>query len=113
MLPLVPDMKVMVTENIAFSQKIVHGTTGIVEKIIYDTDSDDCHFIVYFIFMWNAVACKHQDLKNILFPLFLSQITSYIVVPMVLNTIFLKHNYHFFLHMLILISKGKLDPCNC
>jgi hypothetical protein len=43
-LPLVPGMRVMVTENIAVSQKVVNGTNGIVEKIIYDTHADVYQF---------------------------------------------------------------------
>jgi hypothetical protein len=39
-LPLVPGMRVMVTENIAVNQKVVNGTTDIVEKKIYDTHAD-------------------------------------------------------------------------
>jgi ATP-dependent exoDNAse (exonuclease V) alpha subunit len=46
MLPLVVGMKVMITENITISQKIVNGAIGVVEKIIYDTDNDGCRFAI-------------------------------------------------------------------
>ena len=37
-LPLFPGMKVMVQENLAFSNKVVNGTEGTVQDIIYEED---------------------------------------------------------------------------
>ena len=45
-IPLVPGMKVMVTENVAIQNKLVNGAEGTVHSIKYETDEEGNRYLL-------------------------------------------------------------------
>jgi ATP-dependent exoDNAse (exonuclease V) alpha subunit len=77
MLPLVVGMKVMITENIAISQKIVNGAIGVVEKIIYDTNNDGCRFEICCYLHINGCGLQAPGLDKDVVPII--QVTNHFI----------------------------------
>ncbi|PPQ65631.1 hypothetical protein CVT26_000573 [Gymnopilus dilepis] len=70
MLPLFEGMKVMVTENIAFDSKIVNGSEGVVQKIIYEVDEEGRRFATVAYVLFEGIGFNIPGLGQDVVPIF-------------------------------------------